>query len=64
MSLMNFASWNENTAKYSTAACGTACGASDEKKEEDKTTACGTACGASDDKKEDKPATACGASDQ
>lgn len=42
-------------------ACGSSCGASDDKKEE-KPAACGTSCGAGDEQKpEEKPA-ACGAS--
>ena len=54
MALSNIAGWNED--KQASAACGTACGASD------KPAACGSACGASD-----KPAacgSACGASDK
>lgn len=44
MALSNIAEWNEE--KKVSAACGTACGASDEQTE--KPTACGTACGASE----------------
>ena len=40
MALSNIAGWNED--KQASAACGTACGASD------KPAACGSACGASD----------------
>lgn len=62
MALSNLSDWNKD--KQATAACGTACGASDNSN--DKPTACGTACGASDNSN-DKPAacgTACGASDK
>jgi ACGX-repeat protein len=62
MALANIEGWNENNQV--SAACGTACGASD--KPQEKPAACGTACGASD-KPEEKPAacgTACGASDK
>ncbi len=56
MALSNIFGWNKKDEQQTGAACGTACGASDEP------AACGTACGASD-----KPAacgTACGASDK
>lgn len=46
MALTNIAGWNEDENKQTSAACGTACGASD--KPEEKPAACGTACGASD----------------
>jgi ACGX-repeat protein len=64
MALSNLSGWTENTETEATAACGTACGASD--KPEEKPAACGSACGASD-KPEEKPAacgSACGASDK
>ena len=60
MALSNLFGWKKNAETEISAACGTACGASD--KPEEKPAACGTACGASD-----KPAacgTACGASDK
>ena len=64
MALSNIFGWNKKTEVQPSAACGTACGASD--KPEEKPAACGTACetacGASD-KPEEKPA-ACGASDK
>ena len=60
MALSNIFGWNKKTEVQLSAACGTACGASD--KPEEKPAACGTACGASD-KPEEKPA-ACGASDK
>ncbi len=41
MALSNIAEWND---EKKTAACGTACGASDNT--EEKPAACGTACGA------------------
>ena len=44
MALSNIAGWNED--KQASAACGTACGASD--KPEEKPAACGSACGAAD----------------
>ncbi|RKW52186.1 MAG: ACGX-repeat peptide [Lachnospiraceae bacterium] len=54
MSLKNLFGWNEKEVKAQSA-CGTACGASDNKTEApaacgaaDKPSACGTACGASD----------------
>ena len=54
MSLNNLFGWNEKEVNAQSA-CGTACGASDNKKEApaacgaaDKPSACGTACGASD----------------
>jgi ACGX-repeat protein len=49
---------NENTQ----AACGTACGASDDTQNEEvkESTACGTACGASDDEVKKEEPTACG----
>ena len=62
MALKNLAAWNDVQMTQAKAACGTACGASDEKP----ATACGTACGA-DDKPEEKPAacgSACGAGDE
>lgn len=62
MALSNISGWNES--RQTSAACGTACGASD--KPEEKPAACGTACGASD-KPEEQPVacgTACGASDK
>lgn len=64
MALTNIAGWNEGDNKQTSAACGTACGATD--KPEEKPAACGSACGAAD-KPEEKPAacgTACGASDK
>ena len=64
MALSNIFGWNKKTEVQPSAACGTACGASD--KPEEKPAACGTACGASD-KPEEKPAAcgvACGASDK
>ena len=60
MALSNIFGWNKKTEVQPSAACGTACGASD--KPEEKPAACGIACGASD-KPEEKPA-ACGASDK
>ena len=60
MELSNIFGWNKKTEVQPSAACGTACGASD--KPEEKPAACGIACGASD-KPEEKPA-ACGASDK
>ena len=60
MALSNLFGWKKNAETETSAACGTACGASD--KPAEKPAACGTACGASD-----KPAacgTACGASDK
>ena len=60
MALANLADWNEEKVA---SACGSACGAGDEKKEE-KPSACGSACGAGDEKKEEKPSacgSACGA---
>lgn len=59
MALANLAEWNEE--KRVASACGSACGAGDEKKEE-KPAACGSACGAGDEKKEEK-SSACGAGD-
>ena len=64
MSLSNLFGWKKKAETETSAACGTACGASD--KLEEKTAACGTACGAAD-KPEEKSAacgTACGASDK
>lgn len=64
MALSNLFGWRKKAETEVSAACGTACGASD--KPEEKPAACGTACGASD-KPEEKPAacgTACGASDK
>lgn len=46
MALANLAEWNEEKAA---SACGSACGAAGEKKEE-KPAACGSACGAGDGK--------------
>ena len=46
MSLSNLFGWKKKAETETSAACGTACGASD--KPEEKTAACGTACGASD----------------
>ena len=60
MALSNLFGWKKKAETEVSAACGTACGASD--KPEETPAACGTACGASD-----KPAacgTACGASDK
>jgi ACGX-repeat protein len=70
MALANLAEWNEEKkvatwAQPNVSACGSACGAGDEKKEE-KPAACGSACGAGDEKKEEKPSacgSACGAGD-
>lgn len=62
MALSNIFGWMKKEELETSAACGTACGASD--KTEEKPAACGTACGASD-KTEEKPAacgTTCGAS--
>ena len=42
MALKNIFGWSKKNEEPSSAACGTACGASD------KPAACGTACGASD----------------
>ena len=66
MALANIFGWSKKEAEQAqtSAACGTACGASDQP--EEKPAACGTACGASD-QPEGKPAacgTACGASDK
>lgn len=64
MALANIFGWNRQDKAQTSAACGTACGATD--KPEEKPAACGTACGAAD-KPEEKPAacgTACGASDK
>ncbi len=64
MALSNIFGWNKEDNTQKNAACGTACGASDNP--EEKPAACGTACGASDNP-EEKPAacgTACGASDK
>jgi hypothetical protein len=48
MALKNLASWNtKKSAKAPSSACGSACGASDEKKAH---AACGSACGAGDNK--------------
>lgn len=55
MALTNVFGWNEAAA-----ACGTACGAGDNKPEKEIPSACGTACGAGDDKPEEKPTSACG----
>lgn len=46
MSLFNIFGWTKKAESQASAACGTACGASD--KPEEKPAACGTACGASD----------------
>ena len=46
MALSNIFGWSKKTEVQPSAACGTACGASD--KPEEKPAACGTACGASD----------------
>lgn len=46
MALSNISEWNKEETKQASAACGTACGASDEPEEQP--AACGTACGASD----------------
>ena len=64
MALKNIYGWNSSTETTAAAACGTACGASDQPQE--KPAACGSACGASDQPQE-KPAacgSACGAADQ
>lgn len=45
MALANLAEWNE---KKVASACGSACGAGDEEKKEEKPSACGSACGAGD----------------
>jgi ACGX-repeat protein len=55
MALSNIAEWNDE--KKTAAACGTACGASDNTKE--KSAACKTACRASDNTEE--KSTSCGA---
>ena len=60
MALSNLFGWKKKAETETSAACGTACGASY------KPAACGTACGASD-KPAEKPAacgTACGVSDK
>ena len=60
MALKNLANWNLSPS----AACGTACGAADKPKEEEKKpAACGAACGAADKPAEGQPA-ACGAADK
>ena len=46
MALSNLFGWKKNAETETSAACGTACGASD--KPAEKPAACGTACGASD----------------
>lgn len=46
MALANIFGWNRQDKAQTSAACGTACGATD--KPEEKPAACGTACGASD----------------
>ena len=46
MALSNISEWNKKDSEQTSAACGTACGASD--KPEEKPVACGSACGASD----------------
>ena len=48
MALANIFGWSKKEAEQAqtSAACGTACGASDQP--EEKPAACGTACGASD----------------
>lgn len=46
MALSNLFGWKKKAETETSAACGTACGASD--KLEEKPAACGTACGASD----------------
>ena len=64
MALSNLFGWKKKAETEASAACGTACGATD--KPEEKPAACGTACGAAE-KPEEKPAacgTACGASDK
>lgn len=65
MALLNLSGWTENKEqKVASAACGSACGASE--KPEEKPAACGSACGASE-KPEEQPAScgsACGASDK
>lgn len=48
MALTNLYGWVNGNSSAS-AACGTACGAGDDKPEK-KAAACGTACGAGDDK--------------
>lgn len=62
MALSNIAGWNED--KLVSAACGSACGASD--KPEEKPAACGSACGAGDKPEEKSVAcgSACGSSDK
>ena len=60
MALSNLFGWNKEKENTPSAACGSACGASD--KPEEKPAACGSACGASD-KPEEKPS-ACGAGDK
>lgn len=45
MALSNIFGWMKKEETETSAACGTACGASD--KTEEKPAACGTACGAS-----------------
>ena len=64
MALSNLFGWKKKAETETSAACGTACGATD--KPEEKPAACGTACGAAGEP-EEKPAacgTACGASDK
>lgn len=46
MALNHLFGWNNEEEERTSAACGTACGASDQG--EEKPVACGTACGASD----------------
>ena len=46
MALSNLFGWKKKTETEVSAACGTACGASD--KQEEKSAACGAACGAAD----------------
>ena len=46
MALNHLFGWNNEEEERTSAACGTACGASDQG--EEKPAACGTACGASD----------------
>lgn len=63
MALSNLFGWKKEEVGKA-AACGTACGASDQP--EEKPAACGSACGASD-QPEEKPTacgSACGASDK
>lgn len=63
MKRSEFGGFVASFAMRSSSACGSACGATEPKKEE-KPSACGSACGAAEPKKEEKPSacgSACGA---